>query len=139
MSVSQNDEPDMINVKLYLEEFKDEFGQSLPQEQILRINVPRQIPTETTTLVIREAGQVAEIASFGAMFLSFMFAVSLSQLWSMLNGLQLASHFPLFTLKVPANANFVIMHLIQIATFDPMPEEWTMYVFNFPEMGQPDE
>ena len=50
----------------------------------------------------------------------------------MLNGLQLSTHLPLFRLKVPANASFMLDHLIEVATFDPVPVEAIWAIFPLP-------
>ena len=66
---------------------------------------------------------------------NMLLATSLNQLWSMLNGLQLSTHMPLFQLNVPANASFFLDFLIEVATFDPLPVEAIWAVLEFPEKG----
>lgn len=51
----------------------------------------------------------------------------------MLNGLQLAVHLPLFFTTFPANANFFITFLIDVATFDMLPDDVIAFFFTFPE------
>ena len=63
---------------------------------------------------------------------SLIMAGSLNQLWSMLNGLQLAVHLPLFFVVFPANANFFLTFLIDVATFDFLPEGVISWFFAFP-------
>ena len=67
------------------------------------------------------------------MALNFFLAASLNQLWSMINGLQLTTHLPLFYLKVPANSEFFLGFMIEVATFDPLPEEAIWAVFTLPD------
>ena len=67
---------------------------------------------------------------------TLLLAGSMNQLWSMINGLQLAVHMPLFNCAFPSNANFFITFLIDVATFDFMPGEATEFVFQFPD-GDP--
>ena len=45
-------------------------------------------------------------------------AGALSQVWGLINGLQLFVHIPLFQLSLPANAQVIVDELITIATFD---------------------
>lgn len=55
----------------------------------------------------------------------------------MLNGLQLAVHLPLFNLLFPANASLFIEFVISMATFDLLPPEVTLSLFDFPESQEP--
>jgi hypothetical protein len=64
--------------------------------------------------------------------ISLMMAGSLNQLWSMLNGLQLAVHLPLFFVVFPANANYFLTYLIDLATFDILPAGSVSLFFTFP-------
>ena len=67
------------------------------------------------------------------LIINLVMAASLSQLWSMLNGLQLAVHLPLFNLNFPANANLFIEFIIQVATFDLVPPDLILLIFSFPD------
>ena len=78
-------------------------------------------------------GAAAGGAMAGTFALSLIMAASLNQLWSMMNGLQLAVHLPLFSSKFPANAGFLLVFLIDIATFDMLPEEVPEFFFDFPQ------
>ena len=51
----------------------------------------------------------------------------------MIGGLQLTVHLPLFFVLFPANANFLLTFLINVATFDIMPSEATDWLLKFPE------
>ena len=66
---------------------------------------------------------------------NFILSASLNQLWSMLNGLQLLVHLPLFNLKFPANASYMLNFSIHVATFDFLPIESIWWIFDFPEKG----
>ena len=69
----------------------------------------------------------------GNFIVSIILAASLNQLWSMLNGLQLAVHLPLFYTLFPANANYFLSFLIDVATFDILPSlEVIAFFFDFP-------
>lgn len=50
----------------------------------------------------------------------------------MLNGLQLAVHLPLLKTAFPANANFLIRFIIDVATFDLLPSVVLPAMFDFP-------
>ena len=68
----------------------------------------------------------------GNFILSLVLAASLNQLWSMMNGLQMAVHLPLIPVQFPANANFFINFLIGVATFDMLPPQVIPLFFTFP-------
>ena len=61
--------------------------------------------------------------------------MALNHLWSMINGLQLSTHLPLFNLQFPANASFLVNFIIKIATFDILPIEAIWAIFDFPQKG----
>lgn len=46
LEVSQNDEPDIVKVKLNMSNFTDEYGQPMEDGQVIEVKVPRQIPSE---------------------------------------------------------------------------------------------
>ena len=48
---------------------------------------------------------------------------SISQLWSVVNGLQILVYMPLFWVKFPANASRFNIFLIDIATFEFVPSD----------------
>ena len=39
---------------------------------------------------------------------------------------------PLLKLKVPANTNYFLLYLIEVATFDPLPVDYIWAVFDLP-------
>ena len=39
---------------------------------------------------------------------------------------------PLLKLKIPANTNYCLSYLVEVATFDPLPVEWIWAVFDLP-------
>ena len=82
---------------------------------------------------IESAGSEAERTSYILMAVNFLLAASLNFIWSMLNGLQLATHMPLTRVKTPANADYVLDYLIEVATFDPLPVEAIWAILAFPE------
>ena len=64
---------------------------------------------------------------------NFLLYTALNQLWSMVNGLQIATHMPLLNLKFPANAAFLLSHLVNVANYDVLPVEAIWYFFDLPE------
>lgn len=73
------------------------------------------------------------------MIMSMLLAASLNQLYSMLNGLQMTTHLPVFRLKVPSNATYFLNFLIEVSTFDPLPIEAIWAVFPFPQKAPYDD
>ena len=59
--------------------------------------------------------------------------ISLSQVWSLVNGLQVIVHLPLFNCKFPANAEMFLSKLIDVATFEILPEEYVDLYTDYPE------
>ena len=71
----------------------------------------------------------------GNILVSIILAASLNYLWSMINGLQIATHMQLFKLKFPANASFLVGFLVEIANFDILPIEVVWFFFELPDRG----
>ena len=122
---------------LNIENFVDTIGLSLRRDATLQSFIPRQIPSEAEAAAIENSGASSGDVSTGAMagnfVVSLILAASLNQLWSMMNGLQLAVHLPLFYTSFPANANFFLTFLIDVATFDLLPDEVGEFFFTFPD------
>lgn len=57
---------------------------------------------------------------------SFLVTLSLNFLWGMINCLQMIVYLPLFNITLPANVNTLFSILIEIATFDIIPESEQM-------------
>ena len=64
-------------------------------------------------------------------------AGALSQVWGLINGLQLFVHMPLFQLSLPANAKLLVDEMITIATFDLVePQQVFGWLIDFPEENE---
>ena len=70
------------------------------------------------------------VLNFG---LSFLITFSLNFLWSMINCLQMIVYLPLLNITLPANVNTLFTILIEVATFDIIPEsdKVSQYIFGF--------
>ena len=105
----------------------------------LFVIIPRLLLSQTTESLIQAGGEIAGDASTtmmtGNFIVNLMLGASLSHLWSMINGLQLSTHLPLFNLKFPSNATFLLRFLVDIANFDILPVETIWFFFDFPEKG----
>ena len=60
LEVSQGDLPDKVKLKLNIDQFIDEFGQSLANDTILEMIVPRLIPSQEQAAAIKETGKNSE-------------------------------------------------------------------------------
>lgn len=61
-------------------------------------------------------------AATGVLFASnVLMSGALSQVWGMINGLQIFVHLPLFDIEFPIYPKMVVSQLIDIATFDLLP------------------
>ena len=80
------------------------------------------------------AESVTTAATVGSGISQFLMSGALTQLWGMINGLQIFVHLPLFSISVPANASMLIENLLKIATFDIIETEVAFgWLFEFPE------
>lgn len=89
LQISQNEEPDYLSVKVNMDYFVDE--NNLPLErQSFEAEIPRQLSTGEAEAIGAGAAatQAVTTAVMGSNFvINLVMAASLSQLWSMLNGL----------------------------------------------------
>ena len=60
LEVSQGDLPDKVKLRLNLDQFIDEFGQSLANDTILEMIVPRLIPSQEEAAAIKNTGKNSE-------------------------------------------------------------------------------
>lgn len=80
------------------------------------------------------AGQITTLTTVGSATSQVLMSGALSQVWGLINGLQLFVHIPLFQLSLPANAQTLVDQLITIATFDLVePEVVFGWMLEFPE------
>ena len=83
----------------------------------------------TAGLVLAVIGTITIIGhSIGMIYLG----APLNQLWTTINGLQLAVHMPLYFTRFPANANYFLFALIDFATFDFFPRDTVNAFFDLP-------
>lgn len=80
---------------------------------------------------VGETGTAAASACLGS---NLLISGAMSQIWGMINGLQLFVHIPLFNVQFPEIAGVVVEKLTMIATFDLIPTD-DLYenTFDLPE------
>ena len=107
--ISSGDDPDLLLIQMDLSDFEDENGQKFPSSLVKYSQIPTQIPSLEEAKQVEEQGSTASSSSKSAVGSNFivniMMAGSLSQVWGMINGLQVVSHMPLFKIKSPGNVN----------------------------------
>ena len=80
------------------------------------------------------AESVTAAATVGSALSQILMTGALTQLWGMINGLQLFVHLPLFKIDMPASATMLIEKLLLIATFDIVECEVAFgWIVAFPE------
>ena len=68
---------------------------------------------------IEKGGKAALQAATGAsLIINFLMNGALSQVWGMINGMQMIVHVPLFNVEMPQSSMTITSILIDVATFD---------------------
>ena len=88
---------------------------------------------------VEEQGEATETTTFASFISSFivnlLIAGSMTEVWAMINGLQIIVYMPLFKLKSPGNVNTFIEYLQELTKFEvvDIPTLVDGYMY-FPEM-----
>jgi len=89
--------------------------------------VPRQYPNDSLisaetvdaiSLAVMYSTSSLIVSNFA---LNIILTGALNQLWSLINGLQVITHLPVFHCQFPANANSLLRYLVEIANFELIP------------------
>lgn len=138
VSISQGDKPDMLLVQLAFSEFEDKQGNKLPGSIIKFVEIPSQMKSEKEVQQVDSAQGAAGGSSKTSIVTNFivnlLLSGSMSQLWGMINGLQIVAYMPLFKVKVPGNAsafNNAFKEMAEFEVFDT--SEATSEMMYFPE------
>ena len=74
----------------------------------MQFKIPKQMPltseTEAVQASTQAAGSMTAACTLGTAISQILMSGALSQVWGMINGLQLFVHIPLFRLTLPPNA-----------------------------------
>jgi hypothetical protein len=81
---------------------------------------------------------VTQAAVAASAFVKVLMKGALSQVWGMINGMQLIVHVPLFAVKIPDSTMSVTGVLIEIATFD-VPYLSLLEIFGEKSLPDPEE
>ena len=85
-----------------------DLDETVTEPIILEKKIPKQMPltleAESIQASSEAAGQLTAVATVGSATSQIFMAGALSQVWGLINGLQLFVHIPLFKLSLHANA-----------------------------------
>ena len=99
----------------------------------IRSKLPPQVVPGGITNAIQGTGDSLQIMSTTSLAsnaaINVFFAGSLSQVWGMINNLQLLVHSPLINVQFPANAFMLFDVMISVATFEILPTDDIFPVF----------
>ena len=109
----------------------------LESQLMTNVTIPRQMLTkedknlvDTTSDIV---GKAIIVTAASTTIINLLQGIALSQVWSLVNGLQIIVHLPLFNSKFPANSELFLSELIDIATFEMLPEEYLEFFVDYPE------
>ena len=106
---------------------------------IIRKPIPPQVVIGATTEVIEGIGDTMQTVSITALasnsLVNILLAGSLSQVWGMINNLQMIIYAPLINVQFPGNAFLVYDVMIIIGTFDFLPTD-DIYPLIFPSLKE---
>ena len=122
-----------------MSDFEDENGQKLPASVVKYSPIPTQIASLEQAAKINDSGSAAgssSKASVGSnVVVNVLLSGSLSQVWAMIEGLQVVCHMGLFKMKSPGNVNAFNEFFAELASFNVIDTATvTNDFFYFPEM-----
>lgn len=107
----------MLEVTLNFEEFES----GLPDQQVQIFMTKQQLDDATTEAIQGLASASALVAGGAAASSSIvntLISGSLSQLWGMINSMQILVHLGIFNVDFPINAQIVNENIVTVATFE---------------------
>ena len=75
------------------------------------------------TQAVSAAGKSTQAATAATLGVNVALSGAMSQVWGMINGMQLLVNLPIFDVTFPALSQQMVDDLITIATFDVMPSD----------------
>lgn len=94
---------------MYVEVDLTRLDKSAKNPEILYTSIPKQMSLNETAVVgtIEAAGQATTVGTAVCATTQLIFAGAMSQIWGLINGLQLYVHMDLLSINMPANAQFL--------------------------------
>ena len=112
-------------------------------KELLRYKIPKQNSNDEGTKQMLDsvgsAGASGTAATSAALGANILMSGAMSQVWGMINGLQLFVHFPMFDIEFPMFAQAIVSQLITIASFDVLPTDDLFLAMGAPEEDEPEE
>ena len=106
----------------------EETGDTIKPETIVRKRIPKQMPKDRATVMLQNVGPAAKSSLNAFMMSNFaiqlFMAASLQTLWGMINVMQIIVHMPLLNVQFPENAMFFYSLIIDISSFNLIPDSW---------------
>ena len=122
LRISSGDEPDLLLIQLDLSDFEDADGNKLSESVVKYLQIPTQMGSAAEAKQVQDQGDTAgssSKASIGSnLVVNILMSGSMSQVWQMINGLQVVNHMPLFKIKSPGNINAFNDFFSEIAKFE---------------------
>ena len=100
--------------------------------------IPLQLPSsaeESVEMAADSAVTFTSVTLVGNFFLNTLLSLSIQELISALNTMQLLTHVNLMNVKQPANSNRFLLYFIKLCTFELIPTDGLMDYFDFPDTG----
>ena len=137
--VSTGYEPDFLILQINLSEYTDYRGYRLPPSVMKKVLLPPMFESQEAAIAALNMSNSfstsSKAISSGNAVFNILMQSSLSQLWGLINSLQMVVLLPLMdNVRLPANAMTFTQILIQIATFEVVPtDEINSQISYFPE------
>ena len=95
------------------------------EADLIRVLIPAQEEqaSEGATQAVSAAGKSTQAATAATLGINVALSGAMSQVWGMINGMQLMVNLPLFDITFPSLSKMMVEDLITIATFDVMPTD----------------
>ena len=98
------------------------FEKGIPLNYEYEEAMTKQVPPGGTVEAVKTIAKASQVATtsavIGSTLLNVVMSGALSQVWGMINGMQVMVHLPSLAVNFPGNAMIVVEQILVIATFD---------------------
>ena len=119
----QDGHEEYIIVKAKFSDFEPGWDDNaeLAKSKIPKQDAPPVSPAAQAAIGV--AGGSAQVATAATLGVNVALSGAMSQVWGMINGMQLFVNLPLFNVNFPSLSHLIVEDLITIATFDVLPTD----------------